>query len=162
MLAPWRVKAKLATAELTALADRGYYSGEENKSCHDAGIVPLVPKELTSNSKAAGRYDKSDFAYDPQRDAFRCSAGEYAIRRFTSVEKNMAINKHWSSACPSCALKAKCTTATYRRIGRFRCRVGSMPIRRRCKCAGAQSSIRSERSRHGWEQLISYVAASRR
>lgn len=71
----------LGSQELTALADRGYYSGEEIKACDDAGIVPLVPKVLTSNSKAEGRYDKSDFVYEPERDAFRCPAGEYAIRR---------------------------------------------------------------------------------
>ena len=78
-------------------------SGEEIKACDDAGIVPLVPKVLTSNSKAEGRYDKSDFVYEPERDAFRCPAGEYATRRFTSIEKGMAIYKYWSSACPRCA-----------------------------------------------------------
>lgn len=109
----------LGTSELTALADRGYYGGEEIKACHDAGIVPLVPKALTSNSKAAGRYDKSDFVYDCERDVFRCPAGEYAVRRFSSIEKGMTIHKYWSSACPACALRAKCTTADYRRIGRW-------------------------------------------
>jgi transposase len=78
-----------------------------------------VPKVLTSNSKAAGRYDKSDFVYDRDRDAFLCPAGEYAVRRFTSVEKGMAIRKYWASACPRCALRTKCTTADYRRIGRW-------------------------------------------
>lgn len=112
-------RAALGTSELVALADRGYYSGEEIKACHDVGIAPLVPKVLTSSSKAGGRYDKSDFVYEPKRDAFRCSAGEYAIRRFTSIEKGMAINKYWSSACPRCVLRAKCTTAAYRRIGRW-------------------------------------------
>ncbi len=57
------------TNELTALADRGYYSGEELKACADAGIEPLVPKALTSNSRAEGRYDKSDFVYEPERAA---------------------------------------------------------------------------------------------
>jgi transposase len=109
----------LGTNDLTALADRGYYSGEEIKACQDAGIVPLVPKVLTSNSKAAGRFDKSDFVYQPGRDAYRCPAGESAIRRFTSVEKGMAIHKYWSSACPRCTLRAKCTTSAYRRIGRW-------------------------------------------
>jgi hypothetical protein len=109
----------LGMGELTALADRGYYSGEEIKACHDAGIVPLVPKVLTSNSKAEGRYDKSAFVYDRKGDAFRCPAGKYATRRFTSVEKGMAIHKYWSSACPRCALRVKCTTAAYRRIGRW-------------------------------------------
>jgi transposase len=109
----------LGSQELTVLADRGYYSGEEIKACDDVGIVPLVPKVLTSNSKAEGRYDKSDFVYEQERDAFRCPAGEYAIRRFTSVEKGMAIHKYWSSACPRCALRAKCTTSDYRRISRW-------------------------------------------
>ena len=114
-----QAREALGSQELTVLADRGYYSGEEIKACDDAGIVPLVPKVLTSNSKAEGRYDKSDFVYEPERDAFRCPAGEYAIRRFTSVEKGMAIHKYWSSACPRCALRAKCTTSDYRRIGRW-------------------------------------------
>jgi hypothetical protein len=48
-----------------------------------------------------------------------CPAGEYAIRRFTSVEHGMAIYKYWSSACPRCALRSKCTTGDYRRIGRW-------------------------------------------
>ena len=114
-----QAREALGSQELTVLADRGYYSGEELKACDDAGIVPLVPKVLTSNSKAEGRYDKSDFVYEPERDAFRCPAGEYAIRRFTSIEKGMAIHKYWSSACPRCALRAKCTTSDYRRIGRW-------------------------------------------
>jgi transposase len=109
----------LGSSELTAIADRGYYSGEQIKACDDAGIVPLVPKCMTSNSHADGRYDKSDFFYVPKRDAYRCPAGEYAIRRFTSVEKGMTIYKYWSSTCPRCALRSKCTTSDYRRIGRW-------------------------------------------
>ena len=31
----------------------------------------------------------------------------------------MVIHKYWSSACPRCALQAKCTTSDYRRIGRW-------------------------------------------
>jgi transposase len=114
-----QAREALGKDELTARADRGYYSGEEIKACADAGIEPLVPKVLTSNSKAEGRYDKSDFAYEAERDAFRCPAGEYATCRFTSVEKGMAIKTYWSSACPRCALRVKCTTSDYRRIGRW-------------------------------------------
>jgi transposase len=109
----------LGTETLTAIADRGYYNGEQIKACEDAGIVPLIPKSFTSTSRADGRYDKSDFVYIAKRDAYRCPAGEYAIRRFTSIERGMAIYKYWSSACPRCALRAKCTTGDYRRIGRW-------------------------------------------
>jgi hypothetical protein len=51
----------------------------------------MVPKIFTSAAKAEGRDDKSDFVYDANRDAYRCPAGEYAIRRFLSVEKGMDI-----------------------------------------------------------------------
>ena len=40
------------------------------------GIVPLVPKPLTSNNKAAGRFDKSDFVYIAADDTYRCPGGE--------------------------------------------------------------------------------------
>ncbi len=31
----------------------------------------------------------------------------------------MQLRKYWSSACPRCPLKARCTTAPYRRITRW-------------------------------------------
>lgn len=81
----------LGASELTALADRGYYSGEEIKACHDAGIVPLVPKVLTSNSKAEGRYDKSDFVYD--LSAMRSAARPES----TPSDASQASRKAWRS-----------------------------------------------------------------
>jgi transposase len=107
----------LGTTEFTAIADRGYYGGGEIKACDDAGIVPMVPKIFSSRTRAEGRYDNSDFIYELERDAYRCPAGEYAIRRFLSVEKGMHIYKYWASACRRGALRSKCTTGEYRRIG---------------------------------------------
>jgi len=136
----------LGTEKLTAIADRGYYSGEQIKACDDAGIVPLIPKNFTSTSRADGRYDKSDFVYVRRRDAYRCPAGEYAIRRFTSIEKGMAIHKYWSSACPRCALRSKCTTSDYRRIGH-----------RECNCGVRRRSTPSGPSNPGWGPRTSCV-----
>ena len=104
---------------ITVLADRGYFKGEEIVRCEQAGIVPLVPKPQTSNNKAAGLYDKSDFVYDQTDDTYRCPAGSKAIRRMTVVEKEQTLAKYWTSACPSCPLKPKCTTSKYRRISRW-------------------------------------------
>jgi len=42
----------LRTKELTVLADRGYFSGEENRKCDRRGITALVAKTLTSNNRA--------------------------------------------------------------------------------------------------------------
>src|ERR1700726_4225759 len=46
-------QARRATGaeELTVVADRGYFKGEEILDCDQAGMIPLVPKPLTSNSK---------------------------------------------------------------------------------------------------------------
>jgi len=61
--------ATLAQRDVEAIADRGYYSSEQIKGCEDAGIAPVVPKPITSNSSAGGRYEKWDFTYLPKRDA---------------------------------------------------------------------------------------------
>ena len=105
--------------EITVLADRGYFKGEEILRCVQRGVVPLVPKPQTSNNKAAGLFDKSDFVYIEADDEYRCPAGERAIRRMAAVENGMTLHKYWSSACPRCPLKSKCTTGTNRRIARW-------------------------------------------
>jgi transposase len=113
--------AKKATGErkLIALADRGYFEGYEILKCEQAGIAALVPKPMTSNSMAEGRFDKRDFVYDERRDEYRCPAGQIAIRRFTAVEHGKTLHKYWPSACPSCPIKAKCTPSPHRRITRW-------------------------------------------
>jgi hypothetical protein len=75
--------------KMTVLADRGYFKGEEILQCAQEGITPLVPKPLTSNSKAEGRFDKRDFIYIAKRDEYRCPAGERAVWRMTMVERGM-------------------------------------------------------------------------
>jgi hypothetical protein len=78
-----------------------------------------VPKPLTSNSKADGRFDKRDFVYIAEGDEYRCPAGQRAIWRFTTIERGMTLHKYWSSACPKCPIKARCTPSDYRRIARW-------------------------------------------
>lgn len=112
-------KEVLGGSNLTVLADRGYFNGEQIKTCEDRGIETLVPKPLTSNSKAAGLFDKQDFIYDAEKDEYHCPAGERAIWRFSTTERGQVINKYWSSACTKCALKPQCTTSPYRRIARW-------------------------------------------
>ncbi len=111
----------LGKTVLTAIAERGYYSSEQIEACEDAGVTPVLPKPITSNSSAGGPYEKWDFTCLPKRDAYRCPAGEQAIHRFASEMNGLMIhnNKYWSSACPRCALRAKCTPSKYRRLTRW-------------------------------------------
>ena len=105
--------------KLTVLADRGYFDSEEILHCAEAGITTLVPKPLTSNSRADGRFDKRDFIYNANRDEYRCPADERAIWRMTSVENGRTMHRYWPSACPRCPLKPRCTPSDYRRIARW-------------------------------------------
>jgi transposase len=113
--------AKQATGErkLIALADRGYFEGYEILKCERAGIAAMVPKPMTSSGAFEGRFDKRDFVYDERRDEYRCPAGQVAIRRFTTVEDGKTLPRYWTSACPSCPIKARCTPSPYRRISRW-------------------------------------------
>ncbi len=106
--------------ELTVVADRGYFKGEQILQCEQAGVIPIVPKTLTSNSLADGRFDKQDFIYIAADDQYRCPAGQRAIKRFTTVEAGLTLDVYWSSACSRCAIKAQCTTSDYRRIRRWK------------------------------------------
>jgi len=105
--------------KLKAYADRGYFSSPEIKACDEAGIKAFVPKPMTSNAKAEGRFSKADFIYIKRDDEYQCPAGERAIHRFNCVEGGLMMRTYWSSACPGCAIRAQCTTSAYRRIRRW-------------------------------------------
>jgi hypothetical protein len=112
-------KTAMACEQLTAIADRGYYKGEQILACEERGIVPLVPKTYTSNSAAAGRFDKRDFRYDAHHDSYQCPADETAPRRMTTQEGDSTIHTYWPSACPTCSVRDACITASHRRIRRW-------------------------------------------
>ena len=107
-------------SDLTVVADRGYFNGDQILQCEEAGITPIVPKTLTSNSLAEGRFDKQDFIYIATDDEYRCPASQRAIKRFTAIEGGLTVDIYWSSACPQCSIKARCTTSAYRRIRRWK------------------------------------------
>jgi len=114
-----KARAAIGANSLTAIADRGYFKGEEILACKQAGIAVLVPATKTSNARADGRFDKADFVYDQEKNEYRCPAGQSLIWRFARVEKGMALNRYWSSNCKGCLLKDKCTPSQQRRVTRW-------------------------------------------
>jgi transposase len=112
-------KATLQTERLEAVADRGYFSGEEILTCDQAGITVTLPKPMTSGAKSEGRFGKQDFVYLPKEDVYRCPAGEQLKYYFTNVEGGLRLRHYWTNACRTCALKSHCTTGVQRRIKRW-------------------------------------------
>ncbi len=114
-----QAKATLQAETLEAVADRGYFNGAEIVACDDAGITVTLPKPMTSNAKAEGRFGKQDFRYVADQDLYVCPAGERLVHRFTNEEHGLVLHRYWTTACHSCALKRNCTPSKERRITRW-------------------------------------------
>ena len=114
-----KARAEMGVEELEVVADRGYYKGEQIKASEEAGVSVYIPKSRTSGNRARGLYDKSDFRYLPQEDAYRCPVGDTLIWRQTTKEKGQNLHRYWSSNCQTCRLKSKCTTGKQRRVTRW-------------------------------------------
>lgn len=109
----------MGVEDLTAIADRGYFSGEQIRLCEQNGITPFVPKTMTSGNRAKGLFDKRDFEYIEKDNEYRCPSGQRAIYRCSTIDKGLTVHKYWSSACPQCPMKSRCTTGQNRRISRW-------------------------------------------
>jgi transposase len=114
-----QARTEMGVGTLDAVADRGYYEGEEIKACEESGITVILPKPQTSGAKAAGRFGKQDFVYVAADDVYRCPAGERLTYRCMNVEQGKTLRRYWTGNCKTCALKAQCTTGTERRITRW-------------------------------------------
>lgn len=100
--------------ELQAIADRGYFNGEEVLACEQAGITAYVSKPMTSEAKAEGRFDKSDFVYQPDTDTYRCPAGSSssdASAGWSGATSFTATGARTARAAPSRPSARQATTA---------------------------------------------------
>ena len=121
-LAPMALKAQQATGceQVTALADRGYFTGDQVLSCEGTGVAPIVPKTLTSSGTKRGFFTRQDFIYDAEHDHYTCPAGAKltkANRRADHTE-DLDFYRHLS-ACFTCPLRSRCTPTKLRRIKRW-------------------------------------------
>jgi len=114
-----KARDALGAESLEVLADRGYFKSEELAACEEAGIEAYVPKPLTSNARAEGRFDRRDFVYDRESNTYVCPAGEHLTYRMTTEEAGKVLHRYWTNACGACALKAHCTPGKERRVSRW-------------------------------------------
>ena len=62
----------LKRKDLSVVADKGYFSGQEIKDTQDAGMITLVPKGDTSAGDKKGIFNRSKFTYDKESDVYVC------------------------------------------------------------------------------------------
>jgi transposase len=109
-------KAALGAAELTVLADGGYYNGETLKACEDDAITAYVPPpQRGERLEQQGRHSHKAFTYDAQADVYRCPQGE-ALAPMRGFKTDTTTGKLYvrytsrKSVCDTCPLRAGCLT----------------------------------------------------
>jgi hypothetical protein len=124
-LVPMGLLAQEATgcATLTVLADRGYLNGDQVLACEGTGLLPCVPKTLTSGHAKLGLFTGQDFIYDAEKDHYTCPAGQHltkGVARSDRRAEDDAMDHYRNpAACASCTLKPRCTPAKTRRVKRW-------------------------------------------
>jgi transposase len=121
-LVPMALKAQEATGceEITALADRGYFNGEQVLACEGTGVLPCIPKTLWPSIAERGFFTKQDFAFDAENDHYTCPAGAKLTRGSARSDRKDDIDHYRHlTACFTCALKPSCTPDKLRRIKRW-------------------------------------------
>lgn len=120
---PMSIKTKeaLGVEELTVLADRGYFSGEQLDKAEKDGIIPMVSKPERAWSPDPA-YTSSCFVYDEQNDVYICPQGKVLPRK--RKHKSSKADPEYGSKhiCADCPVRAKCTTnkdGKYIRRGEF-------------------------------------------
>jgi Integrase core domain len=103
-LAPMALKAQQAMGceQVTALADRGYFSGDQVLSCEGTSVMPTVPKTLTSSGTKRGFFTRrQDFLYDAEHDHYTCPAGAKLtkVHRRADHTEDFDRYRHLSAKC---------------------------------------------------------------
>ena len=114
-----QAKAAMGVDELDVVADRGYFKGEEVMACDQDNITAYLPRPLSSSSTKKGLFNKRDFIYHADDNEYECPAGDRLVWRFATEEHGQVIHKYWSSNCPKCPMKVRCTTGKNRRVARW-------------------------------------------
>jgi transposase len=112
-----QAKEALQVAELTVLADGGYFEGNALKECEQAGITTFVSVPKSKEAERLGIFERKQFRYDQERDLYVCPQGEEL--HWTKTTNDRARNKKFkvyaTKACAQCPLRAQCTTSKYGR-----------------------------------------------
>ena len=112
-LEPMMTQARAATgsAQLSGLADAGYFSGEQLKSCEAQGMEVYLPiPKHASHKGTGGRFGSEDFRYDAQDDTVVCPAGQRLVRSGSASNKGKLYFNYRTTAavCRECSLSGRC------------------------------------------------------
>ena len=99
------------------LADAGYSNGKQVSELQNEGVDIALPVNRSINNQGHGQhFQKNDFTYLPDDDAYRCPAGEILSHKTFNTKDRMHLYSR--SGCSACSLQEKCTKADRRWVTR--------------------------------------------
>ncbi len=118
----------LEVKTLKIAADAGYHEAMQLERCEAENLETYVPVpggrsgQTTSGQTKDGQavYPKQAFAYEADRDVYRCPAGQELPKASECLVKGKTKLYYYNmQACAGCGLRKECTTSSYRRIARL-------------------------------------------
>jgi transposase len=98
--------------------DVAYGTGEMLGWLTDRDIEPHIPVWDQSKVAPEGKFTRADFTYNKERDIYVCPGGKELTSNGRAYDGGTL--RYWArrSDCETCVLKARCTTASRRKISR--------------------------------------------
>jgi len=115
-----RAKKEMEVEELTNLADRGYYDGQDMAACEKNGVTCLVAKKKAGGKKKAEGFSLDSFVYDEGNDRYVCPCGNRLTYRGDKKRNDRKYRRYANyQACAHCQQRPDCTQCNGREIDRL-------------------------------------------
>jgi len=147
--------------EVTVLADRGYYSGEEVLACEGTGILPVIPKTQTSANARRGLFTVADFIYDAGNDRYTCPAGAHLTKGKLRSDRRGNVDHYRNlTACATCVLKPRCTPDKVKRLKRWEHEGALDEMQARLEHMPEAMTIRRQTVEHAFATLKAWMGST--
>jgi hypothetical protein len=103
----WRTSFRWKLHPIQVTGDTAYGTTENIAAVEQAGVRAYVP--LSGAGKARAYFSKEQFTYDPERDIYRCPAGETLTPKTFRSARNQILYKTEPGSCHSCSMRSQCT-----------------------------------------------------
>src|SRR5437763_8704710 len=70
------------------------FNGDQILACENTGVLPCVPKTLTSSSAKRGLFARQDFVYDAEKDHYTCPAGQHLTRGRVRPDRRQDVDNY--------------------------------------------------------------------
>jgi transposase len=103
----------------TVVADKGYGTAAVYESLAGRGMIPCIPHKRHQGGHGADLYQREDFSYDEERDAYCCPQGQW-LKRSSTRSDGSRLYQAAAAVCGTCPCRGACTRAkSVRRLFRF-------------------------------------------